>query len=360
MSAWSGATVHARDDATVRLGAAPSALVARTECCMHTRCTRACAATIVWSVIHRAHPTIFSTRPPHTSARCLLRNGLFLRTHAPVLPSGVTGMGQVRDDPEAAQKQEVLLREIADLQDMSAKLSKLQIQVKEMAHAAECSEYAYVTHADLQSLAVFHAKPRTASVASNAAAASVPHTVIAVKAPSGTMLELLHSTNWRNTREEKFEAVLTVKDGAGSIQPFLVQKPPTDPARAAAAAAAKEPPLAPLPAATTSAPLGTIAREGNGTSERLFQVKDLWSDHTKSVRRSLRAVELRAPRRDQLTLRPRRRFRRPTLRAALHYCTTVLLYYCTTVLLYYCTTVLLHRTRTHILSALRTLANARG
>ena len=218
-------------------------------------------------------------------------------------------MGQVRDDPEAAQKQEVLLREIADLQDMSAKLSKLQIQVKEMAHKAECSEHAYVTHADLQSLAVFHAKPRTASVASKAAAASVPHTVIAVKAPSGTMLELLHSTNWRNTREEKFEAVLTVKDGAGSIQPFLVQKPPVDPARVAAAAAAKEPPLAPLPAAATSAPLGAIARERNGTSERLFQVKDLWSDQTKSVRRSLRVVKLRAPRPDRVALRPRRRAR---------------------------------------------------
>ena len=210
--------------------------------------------------------------PPHLLLLTSLSRSLSLS-----LPPGVTGMGQVRVDPDADAMQKQLLREIAELQDESAHLSKLVTQVNGMASVIEAHPKAYVTHKDLQSLDVFNPKVSASSSSSSSSSSSgssssetQPHTVIAVKAPAGTQLELNYQRNMRNSGYPGYEAVLMAAKGASGIKAFLVQQPTVDPAKA------KE--MMPIPTVALNAPLDAAQRgsEVNGTSERLFGVKDLW------------------------------------------------------------------------------------
>ena len=229
------------------------------------------------------HPHTFPLRAVHpilTSPPLSLSLSLpvsLARSLSLSLPPGVTGMGQVRVDPDADAMQKQLLREIAELQDESAHLSKLVTQVNGMASVIEAHPKAYVTHKDLQSLDVFNPKVSASSSSSSSSSSSgssssetQPHTVIAVKAPAGTQLELNYQRNMRNSGYPGYEAVLMAAKGASGIKAFLVQQPTVDPAKA------KE--MIPIPTVALNAPLDAAQRgsEVNGTSERLFGVKDLW------------------------------------------------------------------------------------
>ena len=194
-------------------------------------------------------------------------------------------LDQLKEDVRVASEQERWLdQSIADMQN----------SLRTLAEDEENAQYAYVTHEDVRSIAAF-----------------APDTVIAIKAPSGTTLEVPDPDEGMEFPHRRYQIYL--KSQTGPVEVFLVSQADGEEgddsaAAEAASAAVSDPPSAdgsrrgkrgrqageppaPLPTAASSPQAKRVGADACGTAScegflKLDPVGESEADHWASAPRS--------------------------------------------------------------------------